>query len=114
MTFPNDMSQVCTSTDFVKTSHTVHLADIFTLYTAIIYGNKNLAQQKLCTYIQNPAMGKRHIYELIYSILMCVKMEYPEQLMGISIPQYKKDNWYALEQTVSAFCDAIQNTVLSA
>ncbi len=111
LSFPENMSQVCTFTDYpYAADNAFHMADILTLYTAISYGNREMALQKLCSCSEKLKEGNRNIYELIRSILLCIKMEHPNQLMNINIPAYtsSKNLYSTLEKTIQTFCDIIQ------
>ena len=79
------------------------------MYSAIISGNKDVIQQKLQIYEENPTLKTPYIHELIYSILVCIKTEFPKQLLAIAIPRYnpQQDTWPALEQTIYTFCDVL-------
>lgn len=109
--FPESMSQVCTFNDRPSTPEDdFHMADMLTLYTAINYGNCELALQRLKSYSRKLNDANRHIYELIRSILVCIKMEHPDSLLSITIPDYSssKNLYTILEKTICSFCQVIQ------
>lgn len=108
--FPNSRSQVCTFSDDASDNNTVNIAEIFTLYTAVSYGNLELALQKFHPYTLTSSKESRHVYELIHAIISNIKMERYQQLKQIIIPFYQpgKNNWAALEETIISMCNLIK------
>lgn len=69
------------------------MANLLTMYTAIIHGNYEFAIEKLQPYAEELNFAKytiqnHYIYEIVCSILTCIKLEYPLQLMDVQIPTY--------------------------
>ena len=110
LSFSENISQVCTFTDYpYSTENDFHMTDMLTLYTAISYGNCEMALQKLNNYSEKLTEGNRNIYELIRSILLCIKIEHPNSLINVNIPAYtsNKKLYSSLEKTIQSFCDII-------
>ena len=116
--FSASTTHICTTADYVDTSRassSFYMVDLQTLYTAISYGNTSAALLKLkeCSTrlgtLENPAF-LRHIYELIRSLLICIKMEHPEISSFTELPDYsvQKTLYEQLEPIVYSFCRDIQ------
>lgn len=120
--FTNGETQVCTADDFTETPTTSFSAnEIMTLYTAISYGNQEMALSCLRTFsdeldkMHNPAMH-RNVYEMIRTILTCIKLEHPLQLMDQYIPNYdaakkthdEKTLYEQLSEPISRFIEEIK------
>jgi len=86
------------------------LSDILSIHTAITSGNRELALLKLQSYSENQSTNNRPTFELLRSILLCIKRDYVELLVDEDIPTYHPHlNLYeTLENTVILFCDRIQ------
>lgn len=96
------------------------MVDLQTLYSTVSYGNESAALLKLeeCSTrlesLGNPAL-LRHIYELIRSMLVCVKMEHPEISSSAEFPDYcvQKMLYQQLESTMRSFCREIRQELPS-
>lgn len=121
--FSTSAAHVCTkadSADTARTSPSFYMVDLQTMYTAVSYGNESAALLKLeeCSArlesLGNPAF-LRHIYELIRSMLVCVKMEHPEISCFTELPDYcvQKTLYQQLEPTMHSFCREIHQALPS-
>ena len=103
-------SQLCMASDYQDISKPkFQMADILTMYTAITYGNKELALQNMQKYSGSLHANSRSVFEMIRSVLLCITQEYPAQLFDVDIPLYHSEcDMYTLtENTINKFCDAI-------
>lgn len=115
--FQGDQAHVCTISDLqAPLPPFFTMSDLLTLYTAITYGNHKIALGKLKLYsdklnLEQNILYKRPLYEIIRSILLCIRLEHPLRLIYLHIPGYQPDvNLYTqLEEIVRIFCDAINN-----
>ncbi|MBQ8233933.1 MAG: helix-turn-helix transcriptional regulator [Lachnospiraceae bacterium] len=90
------MKRVCTVDDCVEIpASSFPMTELMTLYTAISYGNVEVALGCLTTFSeilkqnQNNAL-KRNVYEMIRTTLTCIKTEHPLQFMDDYIPAYNE------------------------
>ena len=108
--FPEASYRVCTLEDrpHTKTGN-FHTSNTLALYTAISYGNREMALQTLQSYADALKEGNRYAYELIRSILQCINLEHPIQLMYVNLPAYSPNQelYELLKETVCTFCSAI-------
>lgn len=83
------------------------MEDAPSLHSAITYGNKEIALLKLQGYSESLNAGDRSVFEMIRSILLCIKQENADLLSEQTLPPYRVgSNLYAiLEEAISAFCD---------
>ena len=106
----DSLSGLCTVSDVqhIRPSG-FQLPDILSIHSAIISGNKELGLLKLQSYAESPGTNNRPSFELLRSILLCIKRDHAEWLLDVDIPAYRpRLNLYdALENTVSLFCDRI-------
>ncbi len=122
-TFSAERSQVCMSGEGFETKATQALITKFmSFYTAVSCGNKEMALGWLNAYseelkiMKKPATNKC-VYQMICSILNCIKLEHMLLLVNQDVPTesfYKKmEEGESLESlfsgTVSAFCDKINS-----
>lgn len=118
LSFEDEQRRVCSSSDCPKASTApLAMADLLTLYTAITYGNRDTALNKFRTYSEElkhtpTSSSSRHTFEMIRTILTCIKLEHPSQLIDLHIPAYSADeNQYAqLEELIRTFCDIINES----
>lgn len=112
-------NNICTPEDCLEATNTkinVAMTELLTLYTAISHGNKDMALKLLGTcsaeirFEQNATFHKT-AYDMIYSILTCVKLEHPKQLIDEHIPPYKEGRslYVILHESVSSFCSNIND-----
>ena len=113
----NSLSQLCNiSDDYVSRKTNFQMADVLSIHSAIIYGNKDLALLKLHSYSSNL---NRSVYEMFRSILLCIKQDYPELFLDVHIPNYHPhlELYCSLYNQISVFCERFQlkkeNTVSS-
>ncbi|MBQ8815452.1 MAG: helix-turn-helix transcriptional regulator [Lachnospiraceae bacterium] len=102
------LSQLCTVSDYPTAKKPgFQIADAVSIHSAIVYGNKEIALQKLQSYSDSLSAGNRPIFEMIRSILLCIKQEYAGQLINVDVPSYHSHlNMYTkLEETIGLFCD---------
>ncbi|MBQ8815458.1 MAG: helix-turn-helix transcriptional regulator [Lachnospiraceae bacterium] len=105
------LSQLCTVSDHPASQKpSFRMADTLNIYTAITYGNKDVALLKLEDYADNLNARSRSVFEMFRSILLCIKQEYASQLVDVAIPAYhsRLDMYAALKETISVFCDELQ------
>lgn len=113
--------QVCIMQEgVVKTETKISISAFMTFSTAVSYGNKALALEWLKSYsdeleaVKNPLIN-RYAFEMLRSILNCIKMERADILAEQIVPAhafYKKletgESLYVLfSETVDTFCDCI-------
>lgn len=121
--FSTSTTHICTTADCADTpgvSPSFYMVDLQTLYSTVSYGNESAALLKLeeCSTrlesLGNPAL-LRHIYELIRSMLVCVKMEHPEISSSAEFPDYcvQKTLYQQLESTMRSFCREIRQELPS-
>jgi len=86
------------------------MADALGLHSAITYGNKEVALLKLQSYFDSLHANNRSVFEMLRSILLCIKHDHAVQTLDIDIPSYHSQlNMYAeLEKAISDFCDVFQ------
>lgn len=132
LSFSGNQTQVCTVDDCVDTASPrtgLAMTELMTLYTAITYGNQKMALSQLQTYseelsrTQNPALHKS-VYEMIQTILNCIKQEHPLLFIDEHVPAYSRNlgantsgrseeesTLYAqLSEVVIRFCDHINES----
>lgn len=115
LSFPDEHTRVCTAVDCPEISNPAFtMTDLMTLYTAITYGNRKMAMNKLHAYSEESnksptSSSSRRMFEMICTILTYIKLEHPSQLIDLHIPAYRADeNIYAqLEELTGAFCDKL-------
>jgi len=108
---PESLSQLCTVSDHPALQKpSFQMADTLNIYTAITYGNKDIALLKLEDYADSLNARSRSVFEMFRSILLCIKQEYASQLVDMAIPTYhsRLDMYAALKETVCVFCDELQ------
>lgn len=104
-------SQLCTVSDYqYSRGASFRMADAISLQSAITYGNKEVALLKLQTYSDSLLSNNCAVFEMLRSILLCIKQDYAGPLLDISIPSYCAGmNMYtALEEAISGFCEVFQ------
>ncbi|MBQ8815397.1 MAG: helix-turn-helix transcriptional regulator [Lachnospiraceae bacterium] len=105
------LSGLCTASDVQNIRRAgFQLSDILSIHTAITSGNRELALLKLQSYSENQSTNNRPTFELLRSILLCIKRDYVDLLIDEDIPTYRPhlSLYDALENTVVLFCDRIQ------
>ncbi len=115
--FPDEQMRVCTVSDCPEMDKLpLTMTDLIALYTAITYGNRKMAISKLRTYSDEIALAQnsslsRHAYEMIRSILTCIKLEHPLQLIDLHIPSYRStvNLFIQLEELIGTICDLINS-----
>jgi len=108
---PDNQPQLYTVSDYLPaTRPEFRMTDLMTMYTAITYGNHELALQKLQNYTDSLTTGNRSVYEMIRSVLLCIKQEYPAQLIDVDIPLYHatQDLYASLVKIILVFCKEIK------
>lgn len=132
LSFSGNQTQVCTVEDCVDSLSPrtgLAMTELMTLYTAITYGNLKMALGLLQTYseelshAENPALHKS-VYEMIRTILNCIKQEHPLLFIDEHVPAYHvnygvsstaKPNgentlYNQLSEVVGRFCDRINES----
>lgn len=128
--FPCSKQRVCTMSDCVERPFAGQqnlpftMTDLMTLYTAINYGNLELAIEKLHTYseeldLTHNATLNSHMHEMICAFLTFIKLEHPLLLMDLPIPAYRtNDNhnpdtslYSQLEEAIINCCQLIQRNL---
>lgn len=107
----DDISCLCHVSDTQPTNKTdFQMSDAQAIYSALIHGNTEMALLKLQHYSDSLSARNRSVFEMFRSILLCVRQEYPKQLIDIDIPGYHAhlDMYRALEEAVSAVCGKMQ------
>lgn len=106
------------------------MRDMQTLYTAITYGNREIAVNTLREYseVTNPPQVttmNRHTYEMICAVLNCIKLEHATLLMDLHIPAYLAYDslhtgevtpasnilYTQMEELICRFCDLIHDSL---
>lgn len=102
--------QICEAASCLRGAADTPKSVTLSLYTAICYGNQEQAVQILQEYEESLKEGTRPAYELIGSVLKCIKLEHPVELAQITIPPYGSDKeiYGSLKNTVCAFCGALR------
>lgn len=106
-----DISGLCRISETRPTNKTdFQMNDTQTIYSALIHGNTEMALMKLQHYADSLSNRNRSVFEMFRSILLCVRQEYPSQLIDIEIPSYHAhlDMYGALEETIGAFCNKMK------
>lgn len=109
---PNSFSALCMVADHqVCKKAGFQMEDTRLIYSAITYGNKEVALLKLQNYSDSLQSKNRSVFEMFRSILLCIKQEYANQLIDVDIPYYhtQHDLYDALKNTISAVCDELQS-----
>lgn len=90
------------------------MTDLLTLYTAVCHGNEDLALRILQTCsttirFEKNALLHKTIYEMISSILTCIKIENAKQLLDENIASYQEGaSLYTLfQEPIHKFCQTI-------
>lgn len=117
LAFQNGSPDFCISADAASGyADPFTVTELLTIYTAIIYGNKGAAFTRIKQYsekqqlINNPIIS-RHFFEMLRSMLICIKLEYPSQLINIQIPSYQANElpFDQLQEIIGTFCDQINS-----
>jgi len=113
----SDISGLCRVSDTKPTNKAdFQMNDTQAIYSALIHGNAEMALLKLQHYSDSLSNRNRSVFEMFRSILLCVRQEYPRQLIDIEIPSYHAhlDMYHALKEAICAFCNKMQpETALS-
>ena len=102
------LTSLCSVSDYHTSNASVfHMADATGLHTAIIHGNEEIALMKLSSYSNSLKACNQSIFEMIRSILLCIKQEYSGLLLDVEIPtrHTSPDMYISLKQTICTFCD---------
>ena len=131
LSFPCKQSRVCTVDDCKDIAmHSISLAKLIPMYSAITSGNREMSMEQLRIYskevhqTQNTAFIKQ-AFEIIRTILLCIKLEYPALLIDENIPTYNTcsrkakcdipcdygDIYLWLGETIDCFCTLISNQI---
>lgn len=119
--FDKGDKQVCVMEEgFANPEAKISISTFMTFYTAISYGNLEMALEWLKSYSEELAAAQntlinRYAFEMLRSILNCIKMEQVDLLADQTVPaygSYKKlemgESLYTLlEETVQTFCECI-------
>lgn len=106
-----DISSLCHISNTRPTNKAdFQMSDTQAIYSALIHGNTEMALLKLQHYADSLSNRNRSVFEMFRSILLCVRQEYPSQLIDIEIPNYHAhlDMYKALEDAICAFCSKMQ------
>ena len=125
--FPCDSQKICTMLDYqnmhgkAQEHSSFTMTDLITMYTAITHGNYEFAMEKLQPYAAELGsteytLQNHYIYEMVCSILTCIKLEHPLQLMDVRVPAYNSANdtlaetdlYSQLSRLIQSFCDLLQ------
>lgn len=89
------------------------MSDATAIYSALTNGNQELSLHYLQNYAEQ--LGNRSVYEMFYSILLCVKHEYADLLMDVKIPIYRSqaDLYPLLAECITTFCQLLQSEKLA-
>lgn len=131
ISFACKQNRVCTIDDCNDiTMYSVSLAKLIPMYSAITNGNREMAMEQLRNYSEEVQQShndafKKQVFEMIGTVLRCIKFEYSMLLFEKNIPDYNtcsrilKDNmicnygdiylWF--EETVDCFCTLIKNRI---
>lgn len=113
LVFPDSHLQVCVANKVSDAAvQTLPMAELLTLYTAISYGNRDMALQALHKCDDLMRGGSRQTFELVRVLLRCIKREHPTQLSDAVIPLYRANTglYQLLEGTVTDFCQKVRDT----
>lgn len=108
---PDDISGLCRVSETRPTNKAeFQMNDTQTIYSALIHGNTEMALLRFQHYADSLANRNRSVFEMFRSILLCVRQEYPNQLIDIEIPTYHAhlDMYRVLEETICSFCSKMQ------
>lgn len=128
--FPCSRQRVCTMSDCIERPFEGQqnlpftMTDLTTLYSAISFGNEELALEKLHMYSEALNLTRNvtvncHMHEMLSAILTFIKLEHPLLLMDLHIPAYRindnqiSDNtlYAQLEEPVRSFCRLIRENL---
>lgn len=116
LSFQNEQTQVCTVSDCLNPGKKAPftMAGLLTLHTAVSYGNYRIALDQLMTCqkalnVLNNAFPKRHLYEMVRAILLCLRLEHLQKLLSLDIPVYQPDKYLytQLSDCVTTCCRLI-------
>ena len=105
----DSLSQLCTATDIKTTSRTqFQISDTTVIYSSITSGNLDLALFYLDNYESH--LSNRAVYQMFYSILLCIKQEYADILIDIKVPTFRSqtDLYPGLKECITTFCQLLQ------
>ena len=105
---PDSHSRICMFSDHhFLTRNTFQMNDAQVLYTAITHGNREMALLKLSDYKICLSQHDLPTFEMIRSILLCIKKEQAFALNNLEIPSSHsgQDLYEALEEAISICCD---------
>lgn len=105
----DSLTKICCVSEFTDARKThFQISDTSAIYTAITSGNTELALHYVNNYADQ--LKIRSVYEMFYSILLCIKQEYADILMDIRIPSYRAQTIpvQSLTECVTQFCQLIR------
>lgn len=106
----NSLYGLCAASEIKMIRKTrFQMSDTMVIYSALTNGNQELA----LFYLQNYAeqLDNRSVFEMFYSILLCIKHEYADLLMDVKIPIYRPqvDLYPLLAECITTFCQVLQS-----
>lgn len=115
LSFQEERTRVCTISDSSGSAQSPFtLPEFLTLYNAITYGNRDMALAKLRSYADTLGTTQyspqvRHVYEMLETLLTCIKLEHPQQLADLHIPPYQTgtDLYLQFQPLILHFCDLL-------
>ena len=106
----DSLSGICSFSEYqTLPQSSFQMADALNLYNAITYGNKEVALLRLQSYADCLNTNNRAVFELLRSILLCIRQDYAGQLIDITVPAYHSqlDMYTEVTNAVNIFCDKI-------
>ncbi|MBQ8814266.1 MAG: helix-turn-helix transcriptional regulator [Lachnospiraceae bacterium] len=119
--FSDDRTHVCMTDEYPDvTKFPFTMSELITLYNAISYGNREMALSLLNTFSEELKQApnrwlQKTVYEMIRTILACIKLEHPTELINEYIPEKfsKEDLSLQLCETIGNFCQRLSDSKLS-
>lgn len=101
------LSQLCAVSDFKPArKNGFQMSDTTVIYSAITNGNSEVALARLQSYAEHLSRHNRSVFEMLRSILLCIKQDYADLLIDEDIPFYQPQGelYTALEDCINRFC----------
>ncbi|MBQ8814570.1 MAG: helix-turn-helix transcriptional regulator [Lachnospiraceae bacterium] len=106
------LSRLCAVSDFKAVRKTgFQMSDTTVIYSAITNGNSEVALTRLQSYAEPLSRRNRSVFEMLRSILLCIKQDFADLLIDAEIPFYQPqgDLYTSLEECIINFCLLFQS-----
>lgn len=124
-TLPDRQTQIYTAEERLYTplKATFTMTDLMTLYTSIIHGNQEGALSQLCAFFETLNIAKntslnKSFFEMLRTVLTCIKAEQPILLLDADIPVYNEfsnlsTQYNEFSAVIERFCTRISEKKLN-